>query len=62
MAMDIHHLGDKKCYACIQWDGRRTYDPVTKTIKADAGSEGRCLMKHAAYKGTQRCDQFTALR
>jgi hypothetical protein len=62
MAMDIHQLGDRKCYACIQWDGHRTYDRDSKTIKADISSEGRCLFKHASIKGTRRCEQFSPLR
>ncbi len=62
MPQDIHHLGAKHCYACIQWDGRRSFDQAAKTIRADIGSEGRCLVKHATVKGTQSCSLFFPLR
>jgi len=62
MAMDIHRLGDRKCYACIQWDGYRSFDHDAKTIKTDVTATGRCLLHHASTRGTHRCDQFSSLR
>jgi hypothetical protein len=62
MPQDIHQLGSRHCFACIQWDGRRSFDPATKTIRADIGSEGRCLVKHANVKGTHYCDLFFSLK
>jgi hypothetical protein len=62
MAMDIHPLGARKCFACIQWDGPRTFDQAAKTIRADQGSMGRCLVRHSSIKGSQHCEQFSPLR
>jgi hypothetical protein len=62
MPLDIHHLGARHCYACIQWDGKRTFDQTAKTIRVDAGSEGRCRVKHANVKGTHYCELFYALK
>ena len=62
MSQDIHHLGVKHCFACIQWDGRRSFDQSSKTIRADIGSEGRCLVKHANVKGTHCCELFYSLK
>jgi hypothetical protein len=62
MPQDIHLLGARHCYACIQWDGKRSFDQVAKTIRADIGSDGRCLVKHTNVKGTHRCELFFPLR
>lgn len=62
MPQDIHRLGSRHCYTCIQWDGRRSFDPATKTLKVDTGSEGRCLIKHANVKGTHVCDLYYPLK
>lgn len=62
MPQDIHQLGSRHCYSCIQWDGRRTFDQVAKTIRADIGSDGRCLVKHSNVKGTHSCDLFFPLK
>ena len=55
MPQDIHHLGSRYCYTCIQWDGHRSFDQSAKTIRADTSSEGRCLVKHSNVKGTHVC-------
>ena len=39
MALDIHQLGARHCFACIQWDGKRSIDQGTKNIRVDAMSE-----------------------
>lgn len=62
MSQDIKEAGVKRCYACIQWTGQRTYYPSTKTIKVDVGIEGTCLLKHAKTKGSAHCDDFFPLR
>jgi hypothetical protein len=62
MPQDIHHLGARHCLSCIQWDGKRAFDQAAKTIRADIGSEGRCLVKHSSVKGSHCCDLFFPLR
>ena len=59
---DIYPVGTRRCFACIQWDGRRSYDREAAKIKTDAGSEGWCRVKHCNTKGTHCCDNFAALR
>jgi len=62
MSQDLKEANAKRCYACIQWEGQRTYDPVKKLIKVDAGREGNCLVQHKKVKGTHFCDQYFPLR
>lgn len=62
MSQDLYRRGTRHCYACIQWDGRRSYDSTTGIIKTDAGQEGACRVKHAAVKGTGYCDLYYALK
>jgi hypothetical protein len=59
---DFHEFGARHCYACIQWDGRRTIDQTAKKIRADIGSEGRCLVKHASVRGTHSCELYFPLK
>jgi hypothetical protein len=62
MSKELKEAGVKKCYACIQWEGIRTFYPATRQIKVDAGSEGKCLITHQKTKGGGHCDQFFPLR
>jgi hypothetical protein len=62
MPQDIHQLGARHCFTCIQWDGHRTFDQVAKTIRVDSGSEGNCRVHHTKVKGTHYCDQFNPLK
>ena len=62
MSQDILHAGTRRCYACIQWDGVRSYDAAKGSIKTDPGSEGNCRVKHAKVKGNHYCDLFFALK
>lgn len=62
MPQDIHQLGARHCYACIQWDGARSVDHEAKTIRADISSEGRCLIKHQTAKGTHICELYFPLK
>ncbi|MBL8968625.1 MAG: hypothetical protein JNG85_16595 [Spirochaetaceae bacterium] len=59
---EMHPVGTKRCLGCIQWDGRRSFDPSRTKIQADAGSEGRCLLRHVAVKGSHTCEQHFPLR
>ncbi|HOX48586.1 MAG TPA: hypothetical protein P5165_10865 [Spirochaetia bacterium] len=62
MSQELYPVGSKRCFACIQWEGRRSYDPEKKLIKADAGSAGRCLVIHQDVKGSHYCDNYFPLR
>jgi hypothetical protein len=59
---ELHQFGARHCYACIQWDGTRTVDQTAKMIRADIGSDGRCLVKHASVRGTHSCDLYFPLK
>jgi hypothetical protein len=59
---DLHQIGTRHCYACIQWDGTRTVDRTAKMIRADIGSEGRCLVKHTSVRGTHTCELYFPLK
>jgi len=62
MAQDILHSGAKRCFACIQWEGRRSYDPASGSIRTDQGSEGNCRVKHVPVKGNRCCNLYFPLR
>jgi len=62
MSQELKEAGVKKCYACIQWDGTRTFYPAKKQIKVDTGSEGTCRITHMKAKGGGHCEQFFPLR
>lgn len=61
MARDLHPYRVQKCYACIQWEGNRTYFADKKAIKADLGEQGHCRLFHVLKKGSQTCERFDAL-
>lgn len=62
MDQDFKKAGVKKCYACIQWEGLRTYYPDKKQIKVAPSHEGNCLVQHKKFKGTHFCDNYEMLR
>ena len=62
MNQDMKDAGAKRCYACIQWEGQRTYYRDTKKIKVDVGREGNCLVHHRMEKGSHFCDQYFPLQ
>ncbi|TFG84532.1 MAG: hypothetical protein E4H20_02930 [Spirochaetales bacterium] len=62
MAQEMMEVGTKHCYACIQWDGQRSYYPDKKLIKVDATKEGICRITRQKVKGGGRCEQYFPLR
>ncbi|MDP3177291.1 MAG: hypothetical protein Q8M76_05255 [Spirochaetaceae bacterium] len=62
MAQDLLRAGKRRCFACIQWDGKRSYEPQLRIIKTDQGANGNCRVKHATIKGSAYCDRFDPLR
>lgn len=62
MSQELKESGTKHCYACIQWDGQRTFYPEKTQIKVDAGIEGVCRITRQKIKGSGHCDQFFPLR
>jgi hypothetical protein len=59
---DLLPQGSRHCFACIQWDGQRTYHPERNIIKVAPASEGTCRIKRSKVKGSSVCDQFFALK
>lgn len=59
---DLKASEAKRCYACIQWEGQRTFYSEKKMIKVDANKEGNCLVLHKKIKGTGFCEQYFPLR
>lgn len=62
MEQDLKKAGVKRCYACTQWEGQRTYYPDKKMFKVDDHREGNCLVRHAKVKGSNVCEHFFPLR
>jgi hypothetical protein len=62
MSQELKETGAKRCYACIQWTGQRTFYPEKKLIKVDPTREGICLVTHTNTKGSGHCDQYFPLR
>ncbi len=62
MSQDLKPIAAKRCYACIQWEGVRSYDRGTQMVKVDVGREGKCLVHRTMVKGSHFCDQFFPLK
>jgi len=62
MSQEIKPAGKKYCYACIQWDGQRSYYADKQTIKVDTGREGVCRITRRKIKGSCQCESFFPLR
>lgn len=62
MSQDFKPIIAKRCYACIQWEGIRSYDPEKKIVKVDVGREGKCLVHRTMVKGDHYCDAFFQLK
>lgn len=59
---DFKPAGVAKCYACIQWEGQRSFYPDKKQIKVDTKIEGHCLVHHKKTKGESTCEKYFPLR
>ncbi len=62
MSQDLKESGKVRCYACIQWDGQRTYYAAKNLIKVDVGAEGKCRISGAKTKGSSHCKEFFPLK
>lgn len=59
---ELKPAGVKRCYACIQWEGQRTYYTEKKEFKVDVRKEGNCLVQQKKVNGSGFCDKFFPLR
>ncbi|HOX91486.1 MAG TPA: hypothetical protein PLC54_01085 [Spirochaetales bacterium] len=62
MSQEMKEAGKRACYACIQWDGQRSYYADKQIIKVDPGKEGLCRVSHKKVRGSSQCESFYALR
>jgi hypothetical protein len=62
MGQELKKSQVKHCYACIQWEGQRTYYPEKQIIKVDINREGKCLVHKKEVKGSSFCEQYFPLR
>lgn len=58
MGQDFKPVNVKNCYACLQWDGNRTYYPDRKVVKVDDRTEANCRIYHKKIKGTSFCEHY----
>lgn len=61
MEQDFKKVDVKRCYACIQWDGQRTWYPEKKLMKVSENREGHCRVFHEPRKGSATCEHFTVI-
>lgn len=61
MEQDFKKIDVKRCYACIQWDGQRTWYPEKKLMKVAENSEGNCRVFHVKKRGSASCEHFTVI-
>lgn len=61
MAQELKKVDIKRCYACIQWDGQRTWYPAERMVRVDESREGHCRMFHEKRKGSATCERFTVM-
>jgi hypothetical protein len=62
MSKELKKMEGKHCYACLQWDGPRTFDPEKKMLLVDENLEENCLIFHKKVKGSSTCDRFFPFR
>jgi len=62
VSQELKPVHAKRCYACIQWDGTRSYNAELQIVKVDPGSLGFCRITRQQVKGTHHCPQFFQLR
>ncbi len=64
MSQDIYPVGvgQPHCYGCLQWDGKRVYDPEHRKIKVDADSFGHCRVNRAPIRASSRCESYFSVR
>jgi len=62
MARDMMPAGNKRCYACIQWEGTRTYLREKKQIKVDPHDSGNCLVFKIKKLGSGSCEHMEPLK
>lgn len=51
-------MEEKHCYACIQWEGHRTWDRKTKQVSVNDKSNEHCLALHKKVRGDGMCERF----
>lgn len=61
MSQEILPAKARRCYACIQWEGVRTYKREEGIIKVDQTKEAFCLLLREKKPGRGTCDKFTQL-
>lgn len=58
MEQDFKKIDVKRCYACIQWDGQRTWYPEKRLMKVAENSEANCRVFHERKRGSASCEHF----
>jgi hypothetical protein len=62
VSQDIKPVHVKRCYACIQWDGTRSFNRELMIVKVDPAIMGFCRIHRSQVKGSHTCSQFFPLR
>ena len=58
MSREYKSMEEKHCYACIQWEGHRTWDRKTKQVSVNDKSNEHCLALHKKVRGDGMCERF----
>lgn len=58
MGREYKSMEEKRCYACIQWEGHRTWDGKTKLVSVNEKSNEHCLVLHKRVRGDGMCERF----
>lgn len=59
---DFHPLNQKRCFACMNWDGVRTVYSTEHKVKVDDTDEANCRYWHKKYHGRDTCEQFNPIK
>jgi hypothetical protein len=59
MTREFKKKESKRCFACLQWDGTRSYDREKDIIKVDDMKEDNCRILHKKVRGSAVCDRFS---
>jgi len=62
MPKDYEAMNEKRCYACMNWDGIRSVDSAKRKILVDQRDTSNCRYWHVNKQGDDTCVQFNPIQ
>lgn len=61
MGRDFHSANVKRCYACGNWEGNRTFYSAERKVKVDDRESANCHFWHKKTDGSDTCEQYVPM-